>query len=153
MLKILHTLKKIMGNIVAAGIMLTASAAVQADIAIIAHPDYQGGELNEEMVKQLFLNETTSYPSGHKATPANHAVGSPDRKAFFEYVLKMGESRHKRYWSRKVSSGKKTPVELGSHSEVLEWISDNPLGITYIDKEKADDSVKVLFTIAIFDDM
>lgn len=153
MFKILRTLNKTIGNIVAAGIMMTVSTAVQADIAIIAHPDYQGGELDEELVKQLFLNETTSYPSGHKATPANHAVGSPDRKAFFEYVLKMGESRHKRYWSRKVSSGKKTPVELGSHSAVLDWISDNPLGITYIDEDKVDDSVKVLFTIAVFDDL
>ena len=153
MFKILRTLKQTMINIVAAGIMLTASAAVHADIAIIAHPDYQGGELNEELVKQLFLNETASYPSGHKATPANHAVGSPDRKVFFEYVLKMGESRHKRHWKRKASTGKKSPVELDSHSAVLEWIAKNPLGITYIDKERVNDSVKVLLTIAVFDDL
>ena len=145
----LHTLIKVLVS----GILLTASSTVFADIAIIVHPDYQGGDLDQEMVRQLFLYETRSFPSGHKARPANHASGSPDRKAFFEYVLKMSESQHKRFWSRKKSTGKKAPVELGSHEEVLEWVSDTPLGITYIDKEKVDDSVKVLFTIATFDDL
>ena len=134
-------------------IALLASKTAVADLAIIAHPDYQGGELDKEMVKQLFLYETTEYPSGHKAMPANHAAGSPDREYFLEYVLDMGESRHKRYWSRKISTGKKSPVELNSHEEVLEWVSDTPLGISYIDKDKVSDSVKVLFTIAVFEDL
>jgi len=132
---------------------LLAGKTAGADLAIIAHPDYQGGDLDTEMVKQLFLYETTSYPSGHKATPANHAAGSPDREHFFEYVLDMGESRHKRYWSRKISSGKKPPVQLGSHEEVLEWVAETPLGISYIDKDMVDDSVKILLTIAVFEDL
>ena len=65
----------------------------------------------------------------------------------------MGESRHKRYWSRKISSGKKPPVQLGSHEEVLEWVAETPLGISYIDKDKVDDSVKILLTIAVFEDL
>ena len=140
-------------NIMVTTLLLTASTVVFADLAIIVHPDYQGGELDQEMVKQLFLYETKTYPSGHKAQPANHADGSPDRKAFFEYVLKMSESQHKRFWQRKQSSGKTPPIELDSNSAVLKWISDNPLGITYINKDKVDDSVKVLLTIAVFDDL
>ena len=132
---------------------LLAGKTASADLAIIAHPDYQGGDLDTDMVKQLFLYETTSYPSGHKATPANHAAGSPDREQFFKYVLDMGESRHKRYWSRKISSGKTPPVQLGSHEEVLEWVADTPLGISYIDANKVDDSVKILLTIAVFEDL
>ena len=129
--------------------------AANADLAIIVHPDYQGGELDKEMVKKLFLGENLKFPSGHKATPANHASGSPDRKAFFEYVLEMSETRHKRYWSRKASVGKKdaAPKELASHKEVLEWVAESPLGITYIDTKVADDSVKVLFTVTVFDDL
>ena len=136
-----------------ASILLTASTAIFADIAIIVHPDYQGGELDEEMVRQLFLYETRKFPSGHKAKPANHADGSPARKAFFEYVLKMSEKQHKRFWSRKISTGKNPPVELDSNAAVLEWIAKTPLGITYINKDKVDDSVKVVFTITVFDDL
>ncbi len=104
--------------------------------------------------RNCFSREATDFPSGHKAIPANHASGSPDRKAFFEYVLEMSETRHKRYWARKVSIGKKgAPKELVSHKEVLTWIKNTPLGITYIDKTKADDSVKVLLTVTVFDDL
>ena len=135
-------------------LLIFFSGNVNADLVIIAHPDYEGGELDEEIIRKLFLGELKTYPSGHTALPANHAVGSPDRKAFFEYVLGMGETRHKRYWSRKVSVGKKgAPVELNSYEEVLEWVASNPLGISYIDKSIADESVKALFTVYVFDDV
>lgn len=133
---------------------LLFSGVSNADLAIIAHPDYEGGELSEDIVKKLFLGEERSFPSGHMAAPANHAAGSPDRKHFFEYVLGMGESRHKRYWNRKTSTGKKgAPVELNSYEEVLGWVSKTPLGIAYIDKNQVDDSVKVLLTVYVFDDI
>ena len=135
-------------------LLLLFSSVVNADLAIIAHPDYDGGELSEEIIKKLYLGELKKYPSGHTAIPANHAAGSPDRKAFFKYVLDMGETRHKRYWSRKASIGKKAaPVELNNYDEVLEWITKNPLGITYIDKSMANETVKVLLTVYVFDDL
>ena len=59
------------------------SGTANADLAIIAHPDYQGGDLSEELVRELFLNERKAFPSGHKVAIANHAVGSTDRKYFF----------------------------------------------------------------------
>lgn len=135
-------------------LLLVSSATANADLVIIAHPDYQGGELNEELVRQLFLAERDEFPSGHKAEPANHMLGSVDRKNFFEYVLKMGEAQHKRYWARKKSIGKPgAPKELRNYEEVLSWVAKTPLGIAYIDKKRVNDSVKVLLTIAIFDDI
>jgi hypothetical protein len=135
-------------------LLIISSATANADLAIIVHPDYEGGELNQEMVKEIFLGVHTSFPSGHAAIPANHSVGSPDRKHFLEYVLEMGETQHKRYWSRKASVGKKGgPVEMDSHAEVLDWVAKTPLGISYIDKNKVNDSVKVLFTVLVFDDL
>lgn len=141
-------------RIIILALFMTFCTAANADLAIIAHPDYDGGELDEELVKKLFLGELKTFPSGHQASPANHAEGSPDRKHFFEYVLKMGESRHKRYWSRKVSTGKKgAPKELNSYEELLGWVANTPLSIAYIDKGKVDDSVKVLLTVYVFDDI
>jgi len=133
---------------------MISSVAANADLAIIVHPDYQGGELDQKMIKEIFLGTVTEFPSGHKAIPANHSVGSADRKNFFEYVLDMSETQYKRYWSRKVSVGKKgAPVELDSHPEVLKWVASTPLGISYIDKSKVDDSVKVIYTVLVFDDL
>ena len=133
---------------------IVGCSAASADLAIIAHPDYQGGELDNERIKKLFLGENTEFPSGHKALLANHAIGSPDRKNFFEYVLEMKDKKYRRIWSRRMSAGKKgAPVELGSHKDVLAWIKEEPLGITYIDKTKADDSVQVLFVVTVFEDI
>lgn len=135
-----------------AALIILVSGAANADLAIIAHPDYEGGELNEEIVRKLFLREDTSFPSGHSATPINHAVGSPDRENFFKYVLEMGEQRHKRYWSRKKSTGKKgSPKELASYDDVLNWVAATPLSIAYIDKKKVNESVKVLLTVYVFE--
>ena len=135
-------------------LLLVSSATVNADLAIIVHPDYQGGELTEELVKQLFLDEFDEFPSGHKAETANHMLGSVDRKNFFEYVLKMGETQHKRYWARKKAIGKHgAPKELRNYKDVLSWVAKTPLGIAYIDKKMLNDSVKVLLTVAIFDDI
>lgn len=137
-----------------AALFILSSGVANADLAIIVHPDYEGGELDEEMVRKLFLQERTSFPSGHKATPANHAVGSPDREAFFKYVLEMGEQRHKRHWSRKISTGKSgSPKELGNYEEVLKWVASTPLSITYIDKKMLNDSVKTLMTVYVFEDI
>ncbi len=134
--------------------LFSCCSAANADLAIIAHPDYQGGELDQEMVKGLFLRESLTFPSGHRASLINHAKGSPDRKHFFEYVLQMEEKRLKRYWARKVSIGKKgSPKELNSHKDVLDWIAHTPLGIAYIDKNLVDDSVKVLLTVTVFEDI
>ena len=135
-------------------LIITGSGVTYADLAIIAHPDYEGGELNEEAVRKLFLSERVAFPSGHKAKIVNHAVGSQDRKYFFEYVLKMGESSHKRYWARKKSVGKKgSPEELNNYKDVLSWVNKTPLGIAYVDKRMVDDSVKVLLTVDVFEDL
>ena len=139
---------------VIASLMLLVSGIVNADLAIIAHPDYDGGPLDEDIIRQLFLGTLKTYPSGHTAIPANHAAGSPDRKAFFESVLRMNETRHKRYWSIKKSAGKKgAPHELNSYEEVMQWVAGNPLGISYIHTSMANDSVKVLHTVYVFDDL
>ena len=71
-----------------------------------------------------------------------------------EYKGKMGEVRYKRHWSRKVSTGKKgAPEELSNFSDVLKRVSNTPLSIAYIDKNMVNDSVKVLMTVYVFEDI
>jgi len=135
-------------------LIIISSTSANADLAIIVHPDYNGGELNEEMVREIFLGEVTAFPSDHKAIPANHSNGSPDRKYFLEYVLEMGETMHERYWERKKSTGKKgAPDELNSHADVLDWVAKTPLGFSYINTKMVNDKVKVLFTVIVFEDL
>lgn len=133
-------------------LFITTSA--NADLAIISHPGYDGGELNSLQVKNLFLGERKSFPNGIKATPINHAVGSPDRKKFFSQVLNTTESFHGRHWKRKMATNSgSSPVELKSYEEVLRSVANTPGSISYIDSRMVNDSVKVLFTIEDFGDV
>lgn len=146
----MFTKSKIVGALVA----LSISSSAFAELAIIGHPDYEGGALNTQSVKKLFLGERKSFPNGIKAIPFNHVAGSPDRKEFFDSVLQMAESFHGRHWKRKRATGAgNSPTELTSHDAVLRSVANTPGSISYIDASLVDDSVKVLFTIRDFDDV
>jgi hypothetical protein len=141
-------------NITVAFLALFITTGASADLAIISHPDYDNGELGSAQVKNLFLGERKAFPNGIKATPINHAVGSPDRKEFFSRVLHMPESTHRRHWKLKMAAGGgNSPVELSSYEEVLHSVATTPGSISYIDTRRVDDSVKVLFTVKDFDDV
>ena len=68
------------------------SSIASADLAIIAHPDYDAGELNEDIVRKLFLRENTAFPSGHTAIPANQAIGSRFVKTSLNTLCKWERS-------------------------------------------------------------
>ena len=141
-------------HITGAFLALFLASSAHAELAIISHPDYDGGELSSVKVKNLFLGERKAFPNGIKATPINHAVGSPDRKEFFSQVLHMAESSHRRHWKRKRATGSgNSPAELNSFDEVLRSVANTPGSISYINTRMVNDSVKVLFTIRDFDDV
>ena len=131
---------------------LMMNATAFADLAIIGHADTEVDSLDVQSVKKIFLGERQSFPNGLKAIPVHHAAGSPDREAFFDNVLGMAESGHRRHWSRMRATGRGySPAELGSYQELLQWVAGNLGGIAYIDTNQLDDSVKVLLTIKDFD--
>ena len=141
-------------RILSALLLMSMNSTAFADLAIIGHPDSETGELDTQNVRKLFLGERKAFPNGHRATPINHTVGSPDRKEFFSLVLNMPEKTHKRHWKRKIAVGAgNSPTEVGSHSAVLKSIADTPGSIGYIDASKVDDTVKVLFTVQNFNDV
>ena len=141
-------------NISGAFLALFITTGANAELAIISHPGYDGGEINSAQVRKLFLGERKSFPNGIKATPINHAVGSPDRKLFFSQVLNMPESFHGRHWKRKMATNSgSAPVELSSYDEVLRSVANTPGSISYIDTRMLNDNVKVLLTIRDFNDV
>lgn len=135
--------------ILIASLTLFINSAAYADLAIIGHPYSDTGALDMQKVRNLFLGERQSFPSGIHATPVNHVTGSPDRKEFFSSILNMREKGYSRHWKRKISVGAgNSPVELGSHTEVLHTIANTPGSIGYIDAARADETVKVLLTVS-----
>ena len=64
-------------NITGAFLALLITTSASAELAIISHPDYDGGELSSAQVKNLFLGERKAFPNGIKATkPFTDATGN-----------------------------------------------------------------------------
>ena len=63
-------------RILSALLLMTASYAAFAELAIIGHPGSETGELDTQNVRKLFLGERKAFPNGHRATPINHTVGT-----------------------------------------------------------------------------
>ena len=141
-------------NLTGAFLALFITTSASAELAIICHPDYDGGKISPAQIKNLFLGERKAFPNGIKARPINHAIGSADRKEFFSQVLNIPESFHRRHWKRKMATGGgSSPVELNSYEEILRSVANTPGSISYIDAHKVNNSVKVLFTVNDFGDV
>ena len=131
-----------------AALILFASTAAYADLAIIVNPSYNDGKLNIQDIKKLFLGERTAFPDGSYAMPVNHNVGSPDRKQFYSSVLGMNATSLSRYWRRQISMGNNNqPEVVNSYTAVLKTIASTPGSISYINSNMVNDKVKVLMIL------
>lgn len=139
-------------NILGVLIIMFMSTSANADLSLIGNIESDVGSLDVQSVKRIFLGERQAFPNGLKAIPLHHSAGSPDRNEFFDAVLNMSESSHKRHWSRMRSTGRgNSPAELSSYDELLNQVKNNPGSITYINSDQVNDSVKVLLTVKGFD--
>lgn len=127
--------------------LLLLAPALKAEVAIIVHPDNPLATLSPEQAANLFLGKTKAFPDGSTAIPIDQEPGNDARSAFAEKVLKRTESQIKAYWSRLIFTGKGKPPKMVEDSEeMMGLISSNPNLIGYIEKDEADDSVKVVLT-------
>lgn len=135
-------------RIASALILAAISHIAAADIVIIGHPDIKAENIDTDNIRNLYLGERTSLPSGLHAEPINHVKGSPDREQFFSSVLSMNEKTHNRHWKRmQATRTTYQPIEVSSPEELLESIANTPGSIGYIDESLVDDSVKVLMKV------
>jgi ABC-type phosphate transport system substrate-binding protein len=133
-------------------LLMLASQAACADIAIIGNVETSVGELDTNHVKSIFLGEQHSFTNGIYAYPINQMEGSPDRTAFLATILKMSEAAHEQYWqSRQDARTGYRPVKVQTYDQLLDSIRSTPGAITYIDSAMVDDTVKVLMTFQPID--
>jgi len=118
-------------------------AAVNAEVAVIAHPS-QNLTVSPDELERIFLGKLKQV-DGQSIVPINLKMGSPVRKDFNEKVLGKTESQLKSYWSRLVFTGKaQPPKDVESESEMLELIARNPNMVGYIDKSNLTPAVKLI---------
>lgn len=124
-------------------ILLSFSALVCAEVAVIVHPSVAASASAND-IERLFLGKTKSL-GGTKLVPLNLDKGTPARDEFNEKVLKKSDSQLKSYWSRLVFTGKAQPPKtVASEAEAVQLVSTNPNMIAYVSNAAVSADVKVL---------
>ncbi len=127
-------------------LMLAQAQASLADVVVITNKASNVGSLTASQVKALFLQKAKSFPSGAVAVLGDQSKNSAARNEFGSKVLGKSPKKLKRYWSKRVFSGKGIPPKVVGNDDAMKaWVAETPNNLGYISAAALDDSVKVVF--------
>lgn len=143
-------MNKTMKFLASAGMLLglTLAVPVQAELAIITHPDSKAIGTTKDELAKVYMARSSSLSGGVKVTPMDQEPGSSSRAKFYADVIGKSEAEMKRYWSKRMFTGKgKPPRTVLDDRAMKEHVSQNPDSVGYIDGSELDGSVKVLLIL------
>ena len=118
---------------------------------IVANVNDQEQTLTKRDIKNIFLGELRTFPSGEAAKPIVQAIGSQSRLLFMDKIINKTESKWRAHWARLLFTGKGTPPEeISNKNELLEMVSKNKGAVGYfVGNRMESDGVKVLMALPV----
>ncbi|HHJ13252.1 MAG TPA: phosphate ABC transporter substrate-binding protein [Gammaproteobacteria bacterium] len=129
-------------------LLLLATGAAQADLAIITSPQSGIGKISIEQLQRLYLHKADRFPNAVRLYPIDQHKGTPARTEFLQKVLGMSENQLSQYWSRRMFSGRgKPPRVFDSDARVIEEVLTHVGTVGYVEADSVDDRVRVLLRL------
>jgi ABC-type phosphate transport system substrate-binding protein len=123
----------------AAGLAL-ATAAANAEVAVIVSAKSTASSLTADEISSIYLGKSTAMKPVDNATPV--------RSQFYSKVAGKDEAQVKAIWSKLVFTGKATPPKaLPSSADVVKAVAADPNAIGYVERAAVDDTVKVVLEV------
>jgi ABC-type phosphate transport system substrate-binding protein len=127
----------------------TAFQASQKDdgYRVVVNKSNPVSSMSKEEISKLFLKKTKKWKNGKKVVPIDLPQASPARATFSQEILKRTVKAVRSYWRlRAFTEGESQPPELATETEVLEYVSMDPVAIGYVSDgaSLAGYSVKVI---------
>lgn len=130
-------------KLVATVVLAFCASTAFAGNVIIVNPK-NPNNVSAKEAKDLFIGKTKSFADGSSAFPVLTKSGK-SREGFLADVVGKSDSQYKSYWASLVFTGKaQPPRELGSDTEVVNLVANNPNMIGVVDASKVDQTVKVV---------
>ena len=127
-------------------ILWSHTGLAQPRIAIIVHPQCSFTNLSIKQVVDIYMGRLLSLPDNHIPLPLDQQGGSPLRQQFYETLTDRPLAHINAYWARLMFSGRATPPRMLPDSlSVLQVVSQNRDAIGYVEDEKVNSSIRVLF--------
>ena len=122
------------------------SSVATADVVVVVSAKSAVSTLSKAQVQDIFLGKTMRYPDGAEAVVIDQAEGSAVRDEFYDKVFGKSAAQLKAYWSKIIFTGRgQPPRSVANTVELMKWISANPDAIGYMDRDRLNDSVRVVF--------
>ncbi len=115
-----------------------------AEVAVIVNPA-NVSDINEKMIKKIFLGKQKKFPNGQVVIPLNSQEGTASRDSFNKNIIGRSATQISSHWARLVFTGKGTqPQDLASDAEIIKTVSSNQGAISYVDAASVTGNVKVI---------
>ncbi len=116
-------------------------------VAVVAHKSVPVDSISKAELLDLYTGETSIWSDGEPVVVFDLKEKGKTRRSFYEF-LGMASSRIKLIWLKRMLLGEADPPEsLKSEEELLRKISTTLGAIGFLDRSKADGTVKILMTI------
>lgn len=122
------------------------TGVAQPRIAVIAHQESSFTEISRKQLVDIYMGRLLSLPNNRIPLPLDQPGGSPLRERFYESLTERPMAQINAYWARLMFSGRATPPRmLPDSAGILQTVSQNRDAIGYIEEDKINASVRVLF--------
>ena len=113
--------------------------------AIIANPSSSADSLTTQILSDIFLKKTNTWPDGAAVTPVDQVPRSPVRGKFSIAIHKKPLGAIKAYWNKLIFSGKDTPpAELKTNEEIIAFVKATPGAIGYVGPDADTTGLEVI---------
>jgi ABC-type phosphate transport system substrate-binding protein len=121
--------------------------ATAAEVVAVVSATNPVGTLSRRQVADIFLGKLTRFPDGRQALPIDQAENSTVREVFYLEFAGKSPAQIKAHWSKIIFTGRgQPPPEVANAIEVMKSLAINPDAIAYIERERVDDRVKIVFS-------
>lgn len=131
--------------LVGLAVELAASPADPMEIVAIVSSDSKIPELTQDQISDIFLGRISRLPDGPKVVPLDHPEGSAVRNTFYEEFTGRSAAQVKAHWAKIIFTGRgRPPAEVADSEKARSRVSEDPLAITYVEREMVDETVRIV---------
>jgi ABC-type phosphate transport system substrate-binding protein len=133
------------GSLLALLTLSLCASAASPDVVVVVSAKNPLTTLSKSQIADVFLGKASRFPDGSPAMPIDQVEGAAARDEFYASFANKSVAQLKAYWSKIIFTGRgRPPREFLSSVEVKKFISANPDGIGYIERNALDASVKAV---------
>jgi hypothetical protein len=112
-----------------------------ADLVLIAHLHAPVNSISRDEVINIYMGRLRRFPTGESVQP----VDGPDKAQFYRLLVNKELADINAYWARLVFSGRTSPPRTFDQSTaVVDYVSENPDAVGYIQRTELNPNVKVI---------